>query len=364
MLLRRNKPATTATSNGGSDGHAGTEAEHDEDEDGEYDTEGVDAEYDDGDEHDDGDAETDGEYDEDAEYDDSADDEYDEDADDSTDEDADDSTDDQYDDNADDDSDSDNGSNNDDEDFTPPTAMSAIRNSLRSGRPRAQPATGTEEDGRRVNFIDKRERLIGYFLGVAMMALAVVAYIHYHHLVYPKDITTQNAYRREAPWLLAITLGLGLLIVLATLFKRRAALGFTLLLAGAGNPSGQLLISLIYLGTGLWLIFRAMRRSPSKAARLRAGAGGAGATGAGARRGASSTASSRTSTATTAATSASGTRTAASTTTSGRTIGRNGRLSNTQTSGRYTPPKPTRRPPPTVQPEAEPSNRLASWLKK
>ena len=363
MLLRRNKPATTAAGNGGSNGHAGADAEDDEDEDGEYGAE-VDAEYDDSAEQDADDADTDGEYDEDAEYDDSAEDEYDEDADDSADEDADDSAEDEYDDSAENDDDSDN-SENDDEDFTPPTAMSAIRNSLRSGRPRAQPATGTEEDGRRVNFIDKRERLIGYFLGVAMMALAVVAYIHYHHLVYPQDITTQNAYRREAPWLLVITLGLGLFIVLATLFKRRAALGFTLLLAGAGNPSGQLVINLIYLGTGLWLIFRAMRRSPSKAARLRAGAGAAG--GAGARRGASSTAGSRTSTATTGTTAAgstSRTRTAASTTTSGRTIGRNGRLATTQTSGRYTPPKPTRRPPPTVQPESEPSNRLASWLKK
>ena len=44
--------------------------------------------------------------------------------------------------------------------FTPPTATAALKRSWLSSRPRARPATGTEEDGKKVSFIDKRERIV------------------------------------------------------------------------------------------------------------------------------------------------------------------------------------------------------------
>jgi len=255
-------------------------------------------------------------------------------------------------------------------DFAPPTALSAIRNVFRSPRQRAQPASGTAEDEARVSFIDKRERLIGYVLGVAMVALAVVGYYYDSHFVDAKDITLQNAYRHEAPWVLLITMFLGVMILLATYFKRRAAVGFTLLLAGIANLGVDPIIGFVYLGTGLWLVFRSMKRSPR--ARRGAGAtsraGGATRAGAGTRAGGATRAESRASMAAAgrARAESESARSSATIRSSapGRTIGKNRRLASTPTSGRYTPPKPTRYAPPAVQPEPEPTNRLSSWLKK
>jgi hypothetical protein len=250
--------------------------------------------------------------------------------------------------------------------FTPPTALSAIKNAFRSPRQRAQPATGTAEDAQRVNFIDKRERLIGYFLGVLLVALAVTSYLHFRHVVLT-NIKLQNEYRHEAPWVLLITLGLAVLIFAATLSKRRAALGFTLLLAGLADFTGDFLVGLIFLGAGFWLVFRSMKRSPRRAAQAasRAGSGradsGRPATVTKAESRAAMAAAGRARAESTSSRS-SGTTIRGST--SGRTIGKNGRIASTTTSGRYTPPKPTRHVPPAVQPEPEPTNRLSSWLKK
>jgi hypothetical protein len=260
----------------------------------------------------------------------------------------------------------------DTETFRPPTALSAIRNSFKA-RQKAQPATGTEEDGLRINFINKRERMIGYTFAAAMAALSVVLYLHYLHVVDTKDITLQNEYHRDAPWVLLITLGLALMIGIATLSKRRAALAFTVLLAGVANFSVIPEVGIIFLGTGLWLVFRSMRRNPRTAAAAAARGGTT------SRARGSTTA--RGSTAARAATrkggavgtsgaSTAGSRVGASSrptirdTAPSRTIGKNGRLANAPTSGRYTPPKPTRHVPPAVQPEPESSNRLSSWLKK
>jgi hypothetical protein len=366
------------------DEDADTDAEYEDDAEDEYDeseeygedadgedeegADNADAEYEDDAEDEDTDAEYDDDTedeDTDAEYDDDDEDEYDED---------------EYDEDSDADTeDTDTGTTTAGKSFAPPTALSALRNSLRNPRQKAQPATGTKADEQRVNFLDKRERTIGYFLGVAMVALAIASYFHFRHIVYTTNIKVQNEVRHEAPWVLVITLALGLLILLATFFKRRAALGFTLLLAGVANFNGDLFIGIIYVGTGLWLVFRALRRSP-KSRTAGAGARTGVGTRAGARgastRAATTRAGSRTSATSSSATSATaGTATAtgagsrsrtttAASSASGRTIGRNGRVSNAAVSGRYTPPKPSRYVPPAVQPEPEPSNRLASWLKK
>jgi hypothetical protein len=248
--------------------------------------------------------------------------------------------------------------------FSPPSALSSIRNSFRSPRQRAQPASGTAEDEQRVNLINSRERMIGFFLGAMMVALGILLYVRFNHYVDKTDLKLQREYRRDAPWVGALTLGLGLMTIVATLVKRRAALAFTVLLAGVATFGSVPLIGILYLGTGLWLVFRAMRRSP----RARAGSAGA-RPGSRARNGATSRAEDTRATskeATRAAMAAAGRARAESTPTRssqpGRTIGRNGRLPNASASGRYTPPK--QHVPPAVQPEPEPTNRLSSWLKK
>lgn len=233
------------------------------------------------------------------------------------------------------------------EEFVPPTAGTALRRSWLNTRSRAQPATGTEEDGRKVNFIDKRERLIGYFLGVMLVALAVVSYVVDRHYVDKHNLKLQSQIHSEAPWILLITLALGATILLATYFKRRAAVGFALLLSGVALFNSDFLIGIIYLGAGLWLVFRSMKKTPRAAAGSRSGT------------------RSRTSPSTPTATSRSDRETSTSKTATGRTIGRNGRLASSGTpTGRYTPPKPVRHAPPAVQGEAEPANRLSAWLKK
>ncbi len=234
-----------------------------------------------------------------------------------------------------------------DEEVVPPTASTALRRSWLNTRSRAQPATGTEEDGRKVNFIDKRERLIGYFLGVMLVALAVVSYVVDRHYVDKQNLKLQSQIHSEAPWILLITLGLGAAILLATYFKRRAAVGFALLLSGVALFNSDFLIGIIYLGAGLWLVFRSMKKTPRAAA--------------GARNGTRSRTSPSARTATPRSSQASSTSKPAS----ARTIGRNGRLAGSASStGRYTPPKPVRHAPPVVQREAEPTNRLSAWLKK
>ncbi|MGC9962192.1 MAG: hypothetical protein ABSE47_09880 [Acidimicrobiales bacterium] len=302
-------------------GTADSETLDADDETAEYDEEAV---YEDEDEYDED------EYDETAQYDD---DQYDEDG--------------EYDD--------EEYDEDEDGEFTPPTATAAIKRSWLSSRPRAQPATGTEEDGKKVNFIDKRERMIGYFLGVMLIALAIASYFVDRHYVDKTNLKLQHEIHSEAPWILVITLVLGTAILLSTYFKRRAAVGFTLLLAGVALFNSDFLIGIIYLGTGLWLVFRSMRKSPRAAA---AGAGGG------------TTRASRVSTASRSRTTPTSSRSSASTTTPaksvpGRTIGRNNRIANTTAaSGRYTPPKPQRHAPPTVQPDPEPTNKLSAWLKK
>jgi hypothetical protein len=234
-----------------------------------------------------------------------------------------------------------------DEEFVPPTASTALRRSWLSARPRAQPATGTEEDGRKVNYIDRRERLIGYFLGVMLIALAVVSYVVDRHYVDKHDLKLQSQIHAEAPWILLITLALGAAILLATYFKRRAAVGFALLLSGVALFNSDFLIGIIYLGTGLWLVFRSMRKTPRSAVGARNGT------------------RSRRSPSSPPAPSRSDQGNSTTRSATGRTIGRNGRLASSGTpTGRYTPPKPVRHAPPVVHGEAEPTNRLSAWLKK
>jgi hypothetical protein len=383
MAPRRHKPAATAADPAGNDSGAGADgvsygldenaygqdgATGNDNENGDYadgDRDGVVAGARESDNRDGEDAAgeydedgTDAEYDEDGEYDDE----------DGTDAE---SEDDDYDAGADPDDDDDD----DDESFRPPTALSAIRNTFRD-RQRAQPATGTEEDAQRINFINKRERMIGVVFCGLMVGLSIVLYFHYLHVVDVKDVKLQDEYHRDAPWVLLITLGLAVMIGLATLSKRRAAVAFTILLAGVANFSVIPEIGIIYLGVGLWLIFRSMRRNPRSvaAAAARAGTtprgrstsarGTSASTRASTRAGASSANTGKTSSTDSGPSSSRPSIRNSTSGTSGRTIGKNGRIAGAPAPGRYTPPKPARHVPPAVQPEPEPSNRLSSWLKK
>jgi len=335
-----------------------------------------DDEYDETDEY----AEDDDEYDETDEYeedDDEYTDDYDEDSDESEDEDAD--------------------GDARPEPFTPPTFLEAAKQAFRprkltpaaagtagdsaqatassatSGRAKAQPATGTEEDAKAVHQLDRREQTIGYVLGFGLVALSVLAYESDRHYT-NKVLTKQLAVRHAAPEVLAIFALIGLLTLLATFFKRRALVGFVLTFGGLALLQTLGLFGIIYLGAGGWLIFRAMQRSPRSRARQAALAdksdGRRGGAGAGSR---GAAASSRSTSA--RATSGTGSTAAAARSTSAsaqRQIGRNNRSGRTTTSrgapspsGRYTPPKQARRPVPPKQPEApEPSNRLSAWLRK
>ncbi len=325
MMARfRNKSAFQSTPVATADGQDAEDAEYDDEVDAEY-AEDADAEYADEDaEYDDEEYDVEGDYDEEADY--------------------------------------DEDGEADAEPFQPPSAASAVRQSLFS-RGRAQPATGTAADAAAVKFIDKRERLIGFFFGGILMVLAVVSYLEDRHLVYKSSLKIQNEVRHAAPEVLAILLVLGALIVLATAMKRRAPLGFAVLFSGMALLStfGNVVFGIAYLAVGLWLVFRSLRKtSASRTAAATAGAGARGRAGA-------STRASRLSPSAGASTSSSSGVAAGG---PGRQIGRNGRATSAHStykapaaSGRYTPPKPQRRLP-TVEPEPEPTNRISSWLRK
>ncbi|MGO9560003.1 MAG: hypothetical protein ACLPYW_13090 [Acidimicrobiales bacterium] len=242
-----------------------------------------------------------------------------------------------------------------DEPFRPPGFLDALKTVFRPNGPRAkaQPATGTDADAQAVNFIDRRERLIASFLAGFQILLGVVVYFEYkRYLVRPSTkkpivsiaqahLDTLN-YHHQAPELLAINAVLGLFIFAGVLSKRRALVGFTILLGGLGmNASGGGVIGLLYLGIGIWLVFRAMRRTPSARAAAAARAGGS---------------------------------TSSGTSRAGRGSAKSAAASASATavrkppppSKRYTPPSSRRPSPPKPALKAEPEkeSRLTSWLRR
>jgi hypothetical protein len=220
----------------------------------------------------------------------------------------------------------------------------------RAARPRAQPASGTAEDAAAVNFVDSRERTIGIVLAVLEPLLGLVGYMHDRHYVeHPgHGISAAKAhsdtllYQHGAPWLLGIALILGAFIGLAVISRRRAAVGFTILLSGLFLMQVSPLLGLVYLGLGGWMIFRMMRRRPSAASQAAGRTAGGASAGAG------------------------GARPGAARTSAGRAAAAAAAKSAPTPSSRYTPPRP-RRPAPPVQetkPEPEKESRLTSWLRR
>ncbi|HEV8065643.1 MAG TPA: hypothetical protein VGP46_12450, partial [Acidimicrobiales bacterium] len=269
----------------------------------------------------------------------------------------------------------------DEEPYRPPTALSAIKDAFTGkGRVKARPASGTDEDAQRVNYVNTRERTLGFFLGIALIALGALVYFSDKDatratLKYPTKgkLTTAQAanlaaIHSAAAKDLIVYAVLGALIVIATYFKRRAAIAFTTLFAGLALFFTGDILGILYLGVGGWMILKV--RKQTKEINL------ARASGAATRSAATRPPTGRRSAfprASSAAATASDTSSASTSSVSAaagqRQIGKNNRQyagssSAAPASKRYTPPKQVRRPAPSVQPEPEPSNRLSAWLRK
>lgn len=239
------------------------------------------------------------------------------------------------------------------EPYKSPNFVDALRSLFqpRGPRTRAQPATGTEADAKAVNYIDRRERLIASFLSAFQIILGIVVYLHarkyVEHVSKKAKITVAEAHRdtlttqHAAPELLVINLLLGLAIAAGVFSKRRAFVGFAIILGGFGmSASGGGILGILYLGIGIWLVFRARRRNPT----ARSAAAETGAANSGAARSAQRAGSSRREAATAAAPAA---------------------RRPPPPSKRYTPPSARRPAPPkptATTPEKE--SRLTSWLRR
>ncbi|MGH9303625.1 MAG: hypothetical protein ACRDZ5_04325 [Acidimicrobiales bacterium] len=230
-------------------------------------------------------------------------------------------------------------------------------------RARARPAFGTEEERVAVTYIDRRERFLGFFLGAVVIVFTIVVYSHSHAYVNPKRLHYAAQVRHAAPELLAAGLVLGAIVLGATASRRRAALGFGLLLAGIGLLQIVGVIALVYLGVGIWMVFRSMKRS--KGAREQRAARGepSGARGAATGRagqGSRTPARSRPGT-----TSRQGSPRSSSSRARGAGSSRPPAVGPAP-SKRYTPPKLQKRPPGEKSSEASSTggSRLTSWLRK
>lgn len=172
--------------------------------------------------------------------------------------------------------------------FRPPGFLEALKTSFQprgGNRARAQPATGSEEDARRVNYIDRRERLIASFLAGLQLVVAVVDYLVLRRVDFhaSKTLTKHKAHLETvndhhiAIYVLLVNGLLALGIAAGVVSKRRSLVGFTILLGGFGLLSyGGGIFGLAYIGVGLWLIFRSMKRRPAATRPAAAGAAAGG----------------------------------------------------------------------------------------
>lgn len=259
------------------------------------------------------------------------------------------------------------------EPYKPPSFLEALKlvrltPRPRSSRQRAQPASGSEADAKAVNLVTNRERLIAGFLGIFQFILAVVFYFELRKLVVKPSKSPKISIAQArtdtindhhlAPYFLVVNLILGVGIVGATFSKRRSLVGFTVLLAGLGLLSyGGGILGLVYLGVGIWLIFRAMRRKPATSAAT-AGGGGLGRPSA---RGSSRTSASSRATGNVSSKIESDRRELAK----GAAATAQAVRTPPTASSRYTPPKPRKTGKSKSAPAPEPEKgRLARWLRR
>lgn len=112
-----------------------------------------------------------------------------------------------------------------------------------------------------MTYLDRRELIIGWSLSAFMVALSLFFYFSAVHYSNKKSAKLTSEFHHAAPEVLIVGLLLAALQAGATASKRRALLGFALLLGGLGLFSlGSTPFGLVYFGVGIWMIFRALRR--------------------------------------------------------------------------------------------------------
>ena len=112
------------------------------------------------------------------------------------------------------------------------------------------PAVPTKEI---VNGLDQRERMFGFGAAFIMLSTTIADYTITRH-------SSVAHTRAIAGDLLLAGLVLGVLIVLGTLLRRRALLGFASFMTGFELIAGGNILGAIFLFFGGWLIVRVMRR--------------------------------------------------------------------------------------------------------
>ena len=128
--------------------------------------------------------------------------------------------------------------------------------------PAPSAAARSEATKTAVNMLDKRERRIGFAATAAELALTaivVVPYLTHSHKVSSSELKTMSAVHV----FLIEGLVLAAFLLLGTMVRRRALLGFASLLVGAWlvQIKALALLGIAYLGLGLWLVVKVLKYS-------------------------------------------------------------------------------------------------------
>jgi hypothetical protein len=142
---------------------------------------------------------------------------------------------------------------------------SGRRSASRSAAPQEAALSATERSEATraaVNNLDRRERRIGFaatVFEVGLTAIVVVPYLNHHHKVSSSELKTMSAVHV----FLIEGIVLAAFLLLGTLLRRRALLGFASLLVGAWLVEIRALaiLGIAYLGFGLWLVIKALKSS-------------------------------------------------------------------------------------------------------
>ena len=140
----------------------------------------------------------------------------------------------------------------------------STRGSIEASSGDAHMSAGTRSEAAKaeVNLLDARERRIGIIATVAelvLTAFVTVPYLFHHHKSSTSELKTNSAVHV----FLIEGLVLGVILMLGTIVKRRALLGFASLLVGLWllQVKALFLIGIGYLGFGLWLVVKGLKHA-------------------------------------------------------------------------------------------------------
>ncbi len=113
-----------------------------------------------------------------------------------------------------------------------------------------------------VNTLDARERRMGIaatVIELGLTALVVVPYLTHSHKLSSSELKTMSAVHV----FLVEGLVLGAFLLLGTILRRRALLGFASLLVGFWllHIKALSLLGVAYLGFGMWLVFKVLKQN-------------------------------------------------------------------------------------------------------